>query len=714
MVIHLPYARRSIACGFWLLLMLGLASTLGTAHAHAACDDLIPSLPSATRPQRSITVEDLARLRDIGQPDISGASAPRGPLALSPDGQHVAFVLSRADPDTNLYCRAVVVLSLQHPGVPRIVDRGGDMIINSGPRNGVIVEIGYPVLITPVWSPDGRWIAYLRRDDGVTQIWRARADGTHSGVVTHSRTDVDALAWRRDGGALVYATAAGRSEAELAVDREGRGGWNYDARILPYLSARPRVSESIPSQASVVDVATGRIQVATPDDAALLPTFGPPAATSHTGRRAWTSRSATTPFGALRLFATDAAGHTAECRAASCDGGFTGLWWDAGGQHLLFLRFEGWHGDQMALYRWRPGAGAPRRVLAGHTVLDGCILAMRRLLCLRENATTPRQLVSIDPATGAVALLFEPNPEFAAIALGTVERLHWRNANGLEGWGDLVLPPAYRSGDKLPMVVVQYRSQGFLRGGTGDEYPIHALAAHGFAVLSVERVADYADSLPNVRTVDEANAADLKDWAEMKNQVSSIIAGIAQVRARGIVDPARIGITGLSAGAMSAKFALLNTDLFAAASISGNSLEPRTIMTYTGTAFADTWRSYGFPSASGDDPDLWRPFSLAQNAATMNTPILFQVADDEYLLALEAFAALREHQQPVDLFIFPGEHHEKWQPAHRLAIYRRNVDWFDFWLRDYRDPDPTKAAQYQRWEALRRSRLQPGVLRGGA
>uniref|UniRef100_UPI0035CA2194 Atxe2 family lasso peptide isopeptidase n=1 Tax=uncultured Sphingomonas sp. TaxID=158754 RepID=UPI0035CA2194 len=539
-----------------------------------------------------------------------------------------------------------------------------------------------------------------------------RADGTHSDVVTHSRTDVDALAWRRDGDALVYSTAAGRSEADLAIEREGRGGWNYDARILPYLSARPRVSGSIPTQRYVIDVATGRIQAATPDDAVLLPTPGPPAAMSKTGRRAWTSRSAATPFGALRLFATDAAGHAVECRAAPCDGGFTGLWWDAGGRDLVFLRFEGWHGDEMALYRWRPGAGAPRRILTGHSVLDGCIPAAQRLLCLRENSTTPRQLVSINPATGAFAVLFDPNPEFGAITLGKVERLHWRNANGLEGWGDLVLPPAYRSGETLPMVVVQYRSQGFLRGGTGDEYPIHALAAHGFAVLSVERVADYADSLPNVRTVDEANAADLKGWAEMKNQVSSIIAGIAQVRARGIVDPSRIGISGLSAGAMSAKFALLNTDLFAAASISGNSLEPRTIMTYTGTAFADTWRSYGFPPASGSDPDLWRPFSLAQNAATMNVPILFQVADDEYLLALEAYAALREHKQPVDLFVFPGEHHEKWQPAHRLAIYQRNVDWFDFWLLDHRDPSPAKAAQYQRWDALRRSRRRPVTPRG--
>jgi hypothetical protein len=51
--------------------------------------------------------------------------------------------------------------------------------------------------------------------------------------------------------------------------------------------------------------------------------------------------------------------------------------------------------------------------------------------------------------------------------------------------------------------------------------------------------------------------------------------------------------------------------------------------------------------------------------------------------------------------IFPDEHHIKWQPAHRLAIYNRNLDWFRFWLQDIEDPDPAKAVQYERLRKLR-------------
>jgi hypothetical protein len=35
-----------------------------------------------------------------------------------------------------------------------------------------------------------------------------------------------------------------------------------------------------------------------------------------------------------------------------------------------------------------------------------------------------------------------------------------------------------------------------------------------------------------------------------------------------------------------------------------------------------------------------------------------------------------------------------------------NVDWYDFWLNDHADPDPTKAEQYARWENLKKLRAE--------
>ncbi|PMY01186.1 peptidase, partial [Pseudomonas sp. MPR-R2A5] len=67
------------------------------------------------------------------------------------------------------------------------------------------------------------------------------------------------------------------------------------------------------------------------------------------------------------------------------------------------------------------------------------------------------------------------------------ERLRSTNSFGLPSFADLDLPIGYVPGKRYPLVVVQYNSRGFLRGGTGDDYPIQAFANRGFAVLSVDK-----------------------------------------------------------------------------------------------------------------------------------------------------------------------------------------------------------------------------------
>jgi dipeptidyl aminopeptidase/acylaminoacyl peptidase len=367
-----------------------------------------------------------------------------------------------------------------------------------------------------------------------------------------------------------------------------------------------------------------------------------------------------------------------------------------------FVRRQGWNDEDSALYRWKPGSGPPRPLLATTDALIGCIPAGAMVVCTRESAARPRHLVTIDMKSGRTALLFDSNPEFGRLRLGRVERLRVRSHIGLPAWADLVLPPGYRPGTRLPLVVVQYTSRGFLRGGSGDEYPIFPMAARGYAVLSFEK-APFAASLdPTLKDWTAATAANERNWTNRRSLLSAIEAAVRVVVARGIVEPARIGISGLSDGATTTRFALINSKMFAAASISTCCLEPWTVNTYAGIAFADFIRASGYPSLLRPDPRFWRDASLAQNARRIDTPLLMQLNDDDgHLLALEAFESLREAGKPVEMYVFPGEFHFKWQPVHRLAIYRRNLEWFDFWLRGIEDPDPAKADQYRRWRGLR-------------
>jgi hypothetical protein len=273
---------------------------------------------------------------------------------------------------------------------------------------------------------------------------------------------------------------------------------------------------------------------------------------------------------------------------------------------------------------------------------------------------------------------------------------------GLPAFGHLVLPPNYEPGTALPLIVVQYTTRGFLRGGTGDEYPIFLFAAHGFAVLSLQAPPVFYSSLADRRwkTWQEAEIENTRGWRERWSTLSSLLAGISRAEATISIDPKRIGITGLSDGATTVQFALVHAqERFAAAAMSSCCMEPGSIRIEGGIGFYELLKSAGYPTLARDDPAMWKDISLSANASTQKTPILMQLSEHESSLGLEAYSHLKDSGTPVEMFVFPDEYHVKSQPAHRAAIYQRNLDWFSFWLRGHTREDAPHG-QNSRWQTL--------------
>lgn len=651
-----------------------------------------------------MTPEDLVRLRDFG-----GGESSTTPFGVSPDGARVALEIRRGMPEANTYCVGILVIDLAS-GVAQLADAGGewlslayDHIWWAGYHNGL-----YKVA-APQWSPDGAWIAYLKRTDSVTQVWRVRADGSEAAAVTQEQVDIDRFAWTADGGAIVFSTQTGLLEAEAAIEAEGRSGYHYDGRFNPNRSERPYPVAPTAPTIQATELASGQTRPARPDEVAVLdppPTVDdrPGGATrSAQGDLAWLAADDSGRFLApARLHARRPGGNDLACGDQACTGRISGPWWSADGGELWYLRREGWAGsEEIALYRWTPGDPAPRRETSTTDLIVGCTKAPGGLLCGVESSTTPRRLVLIDPLTGHRRDIFDPNPEFGAIALSATERLHWINAMGVESYGDLVLPHGQATAP-YPLIVVTYETRGFLRGGTGDEYPVQPLANRGFAVLVLQNPPSAA-ALIRSRNAEEYQRADRENWGYRRNVLASLESGVELLVARGLVDPDRVGLTGLSDGAGTVRFALINSDIAAAASISSCCEDPVSIMTLAGPAYADRYRASGYPRITDRASAKWRDASLALNACRVETPILMQLADREFRASLEAWSSLREFGRPVEMFVFPDEYHVKWQPAHRLAIYKRNLDWFDFWLQDREYSDPARQAEYARWRIMRQT-----------
>lgn len=697
-----------------ILLFAAICAWLAGSPALAACEDLMPApaREGGGSGRKALTAEALVRVRDIGYPDV--LNSDRTPLALSPDGRNLAFVLSRADPAENSTCSALVVVSLDGAREPRVLDRGGALPRLAGVYRDLFVTTGAPQVITPAWSPDGQWIAYRKLVDGIVQVVGARADGGGVRQFTHAQVDVEDFAWSPDATRLVYLARPGRLDAERRIDEGGRTGWLHDASVLPNQSWRPQPRASaLPRRAFAASLAGGGDSPASEEEGAWLRPGSTPghayalAVRGKDGSLAFTRPVTDNPEAESRIWARSAGGRERPCRHDACSGRLIQAWWARDGRSIVFLRRQGWNHEETAIYRWVPASGTVRRITRTLDAITGCVDAGGTLICARENAVTPRRVVAIDLANGRSSLVFDPNPELGGIAWGEVRRLRFGTDHGLPAWADLVLPAGYDGRSKIPLVVVQYHSLGFLRGGTGNDYPIFPLAAKGFAVLSFERPRTVSSLDPAVTNWTDALRVQFRDWSERRSIYSALANGIDAAIATGFVDPDRIGITGLSDGTSTTEFALVNSRRFAAAAVSTCCDDMLSSLVLGGFAWGDQNLQLGLPASVDNDRDYWAPVSLSVNARHIDTPILMQQADREALLALPAYGALREAGKAVELYIYPDEFHNKWQPAHRLATYERAIDWFAFWLQDKVDPAPQKREQYARWEQMRENR-RPG------
>lgn len=700
--------------------LLALLGTLvpGSALAEDCAARLMPPAPLAGR-SHPLGATDLIELRDFGTSDSTPGSAEI--FTLSPDGKRAAMILRRADVASNRYCFGLLVVTFE-TGAVRLLDIGGEPIIGRFDYRQADEPGGAIEHPAPRWSPDGESITYLRRDAGVVQLWRVPAAGGAAAPMTHGNLDVRRLRWSADGHRMLYMTRPALAEAEAAIAAEGRSGFLYDTRFWPMSDAAPRPGLGLPYSYRSIDAATGTDRIAGDADVAVLrdvpvspaPTSALRTAFGPGGDVAWLEAEPNRIFGPETLRA-ELGGHRYSCAVPACASRVIGLW-PAGQGRFVFLR--DWSGEgagAVELFSWQPGKSPVSLLRTADSLLD-CQGGGATLVCARESAQRPRHLERIDLQTGESRQLFDPNPEFASFRLGDVTRLSVKAADGTPAFADLVLPPGHRPGQRHPLVVVQYQSRGFLRGGTGDDYPIFLFAQRGYAVLSFQRTPQVANDYPTADR-DARQRINVEGWRDRKRVFSALEAAVDAAIGRGVVDPGAIGISGMSDGASTAIWAILNNPRYRVAAVSQCCEDPWPSFYGNGLAYRRDVQAWGYADPENDPKGFWSFYSLAAHAPALQAPILMQMADREYRFALQGIAALKAAGAPAELHVFPDEYHIKWQPAHRAAIYRRALAWFDFWLRGQVEPELASPEERARWQAMRSSaaaralRLEPGLDR---
>lgn len=639
---------------------------------------------------RPIEPDDLLRLRDFGSLGLDG-----DPIEVSADGKWAALAIRQGDPDTNSYCTGLTVVDLQKEARAKVIDDTGsierlgfDMYGMSG------IPLGVPKPVLLAWQPGGDLLAYTKTIGEASQIWITKPDGTGAHRLASSDTDIETLKWSDDGSSLSYTSRPAISDAWSRLKSEGLSGFRYDVRFWPLGSSNPypagpfavqRYSLTIDTEALREDTAVAptakHSKAGAPDGARAVVGFG-------ADRLAWAIADNPDAYGMPARVHARVSGVDIPCTASTCLDA-NAIWWTGNGRELIYTRREGTARSQTGMYRWKPGNSSPQRILVTDDVLFGCRLTGQSLLCARETSVRPRHIARIGLHSGKIETVFDPNPEFARVRLGQVRRVRWANSFGIDTFSDLVLPPGYDGKRRLPLVIVQYESRGFLRGGTANEYPIQMFAQAGMAVLSFNRPPAYA-LREGEHSFDEFLRINQKGWSDRRNILSSLETIVSRLATEGIIDPARVGITGQSDGASTATFGLIHSDLFKAAALS-TCCEDETVMATIGEGFQQKYAGMGYPLPGSDRGDFWREGTLLLHPEKKPVPMLIQAGSEEFRMALPTFATLKARGWPIEMYVFPGEGHVKMQPAHQRAVYQRSVEWMSKVLA--LQPDQQVAAQ---------------------
>ncbi len=637
--------------------------------------------PDLARTERQpVTPHDLVEVAEIMGP------------SLSPDGKRVAYRVTQPRIDTNDVRQTWLVVDVDG-GAPVAIGNGG-----SARHNGA----GVPIDESPIWDRDSRGIRYLARENGVVSIWHWREGGSAE-IEISDPADITSFGLAADAASLRYTVGATREAVAAAERQVYEEGALVDARLdlnQPIAGGMIEDGKRIMQRYADGWFDFRRILWDAPavdktrhiEDGAQLPTAAASPqqgllVIAEDGSRAEISR---TPR--QRVIVTRTDGRKVACALAACRSpSLTALAWRPGSNMLLLFDRQGSGREIVRL--WRIGSNAVKDVATTDGSFrnpvrpDRCVAARAAMVCAEGRPTVPPRLVRIG-YSGERKVIDDPNRELADRISAKATPLGWE-----DGVSGVFLAPA-NSKQPLPVVVHYYNCNGFLKGGTGDEIPMLPLVEAGIAVLCID----------GKRAPREAGMEASYDLALLH-----IGRALDELAATGKIDPAHVGIGGLSFGSSVALWGVRKSKRFAAATVASGQISPQYywINALPDRGFAAGLKSYWGIGDPDSDRKRWTLASPVWDVASITTPLLLQVPQSEIQTMVEFHTRMRLAGKPIELHAFADELHIKYQPVHKLATSERNLDWFRFWLKGEESDAPGKAAQYARWRPFREGQSLP-------
>lgn len=625
---------------------------------------------------------------------------------LSSDGAKVAFAASTSDRTSGESRSRVFVADLPN-GKPRAC--------TSGPNDHL-----------PKWSPDGRSLAFLRRDDcGKNQLWVTESDLAEASRLTDQPGGISSFAWSPDGAKIAFQATVEpaidgdeRSDRPIVINRlrykaDGTGlkndawqhlfvldltslalqrisegdydhygiAWSPDGQKLAFVSGRHADRDvAARSEAYVVPVTGGDPvrwsgdlfavgSVAWSPDGERLAAIATPSVAAGGGCsvrcQGWIY--VLTPDAAPRRISDDSVYPVTD---GPYDTSVGALQWTRQDEIL----FQGDAKGQSYLCAASAAGGPLRKLTNGNVQIAGwsADAEAKMAATISVPTTSVGDVVLIDLHNGSESRLTSFNDSWfvkhpvAKLEKFTLER------DGFTVEARLWFPPDFDPAKRYPLVLD-------VHGGPHSSfydtfYALHQVpAAAGYLVLGVNPRGTSTYGRDFVTAVHG-------DWAD--GPYADVMAGLELVAKRPYVDPDRIVMHGSSYGGYMGGWIAGHTDRFKAIVIGA----PVTnLPSFYGTSdIGVTFTEVQMNSGRFDDFETYVKYSPLTYAPNVKTPLLIIHGEKDDRVPIEQgeqmFVALKRLGKDVEFVRLPNSSHGLFRNPNlrlRAEYFRRVLEWFD-------------------------------------